>query len=155
MHGETIVTGSYGGTKLIKHLTCESYTTSYPLFNYDGSDSKSIRINASFEDDRLSSISLIYKLGYSNTEEIDKSEATNHAALNMSYQNDGLASDSYSAKYSKFKDGIQLSLYVTSDDIDNKALKYFILDGLTSVAYNREEIERIYIGKGLKCEMQN
>lgn len=151
LKGETVITGNYEGTEAQEHLICESNDTTYPLFNYDDSNSKSMKINTIFKNDELSSISLTYKLGYNSVEEIRQSEAFNHATLNTISQNEGLGPDAYNATYSKLKDGLQLSLYATSSDIDDKALKYFMLEDLNSKPYNQNEIINTYTKQGLKC----
>ncbi|MBQ2695118.1 hypothetical protein IJG04_00555, partial [Candidatus Saccharibacteria bacterium] len=138
--GQTTVTGGYDGLEAQEHLVCESKTTTYPLFSYDNSTSKSMKITATFRDDDLNSISLTYKLNYDDAEEIKKSEATNHGALNTTSQDEGLGPDAYEATYSKLKDGLQLSLYATGSEIDSRALKYFMLDSLTSTSYSQEKV---------------
>ena len=155
MQGKTTVVGDYSGTKTQARLICESTTTSYPLFNYDNSTGKSMKITATFEDDELNTISLIYKLNYNDAEEIKKSESVNHAALGVRSQDDGLGPDAYEAKYSKLKDGLQLSLYASKDDIDSRALEYFLLNDLISTPYNQEKVAKIYAKQGLKCEANN
>ena len=51
MHGQTTVSENNEGNKTIKHIVCESHTTPYSLFEYDESDNKSLKINATFEND--------------------------------------------------------------------------------------------------------
>ena len=155
MQDKLTITGDYVGTIKAEQLVCESEVTLYPLFNYDNSVSKSIKINASFESNELSSISLIYKLNYNSTEEISKSEAINHGALNTLSQNEGLGPDAYGAKYSKLGDGLQLSLYAVKNDIDDRALKYFMLENIDSTSYSQEKIAVAYTNKGLKCKIRN
>lgn len=156
IQGKTTVTDSYkSATETQGRLICESQTTTYPLFTYDSSTSKSMKITAIFKNNDLNSISLIYKLNYDNVEEITQSEASNHASLNLTTQKDGLGPDAYNATYGKLNDGLQLSLYATGGDIDDKALRYFMLENLTSVPYSKDKIAKIYTNQGLKCETDN
>ena len=153
MHGETTVTGVYDGAEVQYDLVCESGITAYPLFNYDNSYKKSLKINAIFKSNKISSISLIYKLFYDNQADIDKSESINHAALNLLSQGEGLGPDVYDAKFSKLTDGLQLSLYASGNNITEKALKYFMLSDLTA-PYTQEKTARVYANKGLDCEIK-
>lgn len=151
--GQTTVTSSTDSTTT-EHLSCESHTTPYPLFEYDESDSKSLKVNATFENDSLSSISLIYKLTYQDEDKLKLSEAKNHYALNHISQGEGLGPDAYNAKYSKGQDSIQLSLYANKSEIESKTLKYFMLNKLTSTPYTQNQIIKAYAAQGLKCEKQ-
>ena len=153
--GQTTVTGGYSGLEAQEHLVCESKTTTYPLFSYDNSNGKSMKITATFNDGEMSSIALTYKLNYDTAEEIKKSESSNHGALNTLSQDEGLGPDAYEATYSKLKDGLQLSLYATGSEIDRRSLKYFMLDSLTSTPYSQEKIAQAYANQGLKCEISN
>ena len=153
MHGETTVTGAYEGTEVQENLVCESKITAYPLFSYDHSSSKTLSVNAIFKAHKLTSISLLYKLNYNSQEEIEKSEAVNHGALNLLSQGEGLGPDAFAAKYSKLKDGMQLSLYASGSDINEKALKYFMLSDLTT-PYTQEKVAKVYAGQGLNCEIK-
>ena len=114
-----------------------------------------MKITATFNDGEMSSIALTYKLNYDTAEEIKKSESSNHGALNTLSQDEGLGPDAYEATYSKLKDGLQLSLYATGSEIDSRALKYFMLDSLTSTSYSQEKVAQAYASQGLKCEISN
>lgn len=152
-NGKTTIVNTYDNAKGRDSVVCESNITTYPLFSYDNSDSKTIKINAVFDSDRLISISLVYKLKYSNQSEIRKSESVNHGALNISLQNEGFNPDAFEAKYSKLEDGLQLSLFASGDEISSKALKYFMLDGLTP-SYTQEDFRDIYVSQGFNCEIR-
>lgn len=150
--GQTTVTGNYDGTDTQEKIVCESKITAYPLFTYDSSNGKSMKITGTFQDKELKTISLTYKLNYDDTEQVKQSEAANHGALNTLSQNEGLGPDAYEATYSKLKDGLQLSLYASGSEIDNRALKYFMLEDLTSKPYTMDQIAKVYANKGLNCK---
>lgn len=153
MYGKTTVTNIYGDEEERENLICESHITAYPLFSYDNSDSKTLKINVIFEADKIASISLIYKLNYNNEAETKKSESVNHGSLNTLSQNEGLGPDAFEAKYSKLSDGLQLSLFASGEEITTKALKYFMLEGLTP-SYTKEGVKEIYASQGLNCEVK-
>jgi len=155
MQGQTTISSGHDGTEVQERLACEAHTIAYPLFDYDNSDNKSIKINAVFVDDELNSISLIYKLYYGSSEEVNKSESVNHAALNIISQSEGLGPDVFEATYSKLRDGLQLSLYASKSEINDKTLKYFMLEDLDGISYSREKIMDVYANKGLKCKAVN
>lgn len=150
--GKTTVTGGYDGTAVQERLICESHITGYPLFTYDNSSSKVMKVTGTFQDDKLQSIALTYKLSYDSSDEIKKSESVNHGALGTLMQDEGLGVDAFQATYSKLKDGLQLSLYASGSEINDKALKYFMLEDLTSGSYSKDRITKIYASKGLDCQ---
>ena len=156
LNGNTTVTGEYEGTKKLETLVCESDTVSYSIFNYDSSDSKSLKINAAFEDDRLGSISLFYKLNYPNEEMAKKSESINHAAMNLSFYDDNMKTDDLSAKYSFIDNSLQMSIYARSNDFNEKSLRYFMLYNIYEVKnLTKEKMAKIYNEAGLDCEIKH
>lgn len=152
MQGETTITENDDGEQTAEKIICKSQEVSYPLFDYDNSDSKSMEVTATFRDDKLDSISLIYRLYYSDAKQIESSESINHAALNISSQGAGLGPDAYNAKYSKLKDSLQLSLYAEKDDINNKALPYFMLTKINVAPYTQDKVAKAYANQGFDCE---
>lgn len=154
LHGGTTVIENGGGDTTQERLVCKSTSTAYPLFTYDNSNGKSMEISATFKDKELETISLIYKLFYDDTKLINESESFNHAALNTLSQDEGLGPDAFDAKFSKLKDSLQLSLYVNSSNINNKSLKYFMLDSLNNKPYTQDMLSKAYTKQGFTCEAQ-
>lgn len=154
MNGKTTITGENEGTKVQEKIVCTSNDTAYPLFSYDNSDQKSIEVTATFQDDELDSIALIYKLYYSDAEMIEKSESVNHGELNILSQDEGFGPDAFNATYGKLKDALQLSLFAKKDDLNNKAMKYFMLSKLNMTPYTQEKITKLYNEQGLDCEIR-
>lgn len=153
IQGQTTVSGNFEGNGKAEYLTCESRTTPYSLFDYDDSDSKNLKITATFENDKLSGVSLIYKLKYNDAEKLDYSSARNHAAVNKISQKEGLGPDPYTAKYTKTEDTLQLTMMAQGEDITNKTLKYFMLKGQSSgTPYTQDKVSKMYAEQGLKCE---
>lgn len=152
LNGETTMTGEFEGQKNPETLFCESNETAYSIFAFDESDSKSLKVNAVFEDEKLNSISLIYKLNYSDKDTLSFSEARNHAEVNEHFKADGMNPDSLSAKYGIMSDGMQFSIYAKDDDISNTTLKYFMIINNTSTdQLTKEKLSKLYNKVGLNC----
>jgi len=153
IQGQTTVSGNFEGNDKAEYLTCESKITPYTLFNYDESDAKSLKVTATFSDDKLSGISLTYKLTYNDPEKLTLSEAKNHAAVNLKAQEEKLGADPYNAKYTKTEDTLQLTMTAEGEEITNKALKYFMLKSQSSgTPYTQDKVSKMYAEQGLKCE---
>ena len=151
--GQIVVSGDFPTPIATESITCESNSLAYPFFTYDNSSSGSTKINAIFQNDKLSSISLIYTLTYPDNSTAEKSRTENHAAMNISFQENQLPADALGATYSVNKNTFQLSLYVASNEFTSKSQKYFLLDNLN--INNRKTIKTIYEQKGFKCLENN
>ena len=155
--GETKTSGNNPANVTGQSLVCESDSIRYPITEYDNSQTKDFKIIANFYDDELSSISLTYALYYNNTEQINASEAFNHADMNISFSKDGLSADAFNAHYSKMEDSMKMTLYATKNDLTVVAAKYFMIN-----AHNKEdlpdkpsEFQKNYETRGLICEINN
>ena len=154
LNGKTVVTGEFDGNKVTETLVCESERVNYPFFKYDNSNSKSLKINAIFEDEKIGSISLFYKLNYSNEEMAKKSESVNHAAMSESFASDGMKFDDLNSKYSFLDNSLQMSLYAKNSELNEKSLRYFMLYNIYEVGnLTKEEMAKIYNNAGLDCEI--
>lgn len=155
LRGNTTYTGSFDDGKKTDTLVCQSDQVSYPIFNYDNSNSKSLKINAIFEDEKIGSISLFYKLNYSNGEMAKKSESVNHAAMSESFASDGMKFDDLNSKYSFLDNSLQISLYAKNSGLNEKSLRYFMLYNIYEVGnLTKEEMAKIYNNAGLDCEIK-
>ena len=155
--GKTTTTApSSEHTEFSKSVACESSSVDYPLFEYDSSNSKTLQINAVFKNDKLDSVSLMYKLVYDNKDLANKSESINHAAMNVSFGQNGLGADALGATYGKSKNNFQMSIYATDTDLNGQTLKYFMLDSDTEPEeYSQEKLAEAYNSQGLKCNIKN
>ena len=152
LNGETIVTGEFDGNKIVETLICESDKVVYTFFPFDESDSKYLKINAVFEDEKLDTISLMYKLNYGDEESLSFSEARNRAEMNKKFNNDEMKPDSLSAKYGIMSDGMQFSIYAKGDEISGKTLKYFMLNNIYDInRLDKEKMAKYYNNAGLDC----
>ena len=136
-------------TVKVESLSCESNEVPYPIFVFDDSTTRDLKILIRHEEGEVKSISLQYVLFYDDEEAATKSEAINHGAMNEAYSRDGLSPDSYSATYAGFADRLNFSIFVSEGDLDGLAKKYFMLDDLSS--YEISKIKEKYDTMGLSC----
>lgn len=151
MHGEVKIDGQYPEPKKSESITCEANGLSYPFFKYDNSNEKNITIRVAFNNDELDSISLVYMLYYSDDAKIVISEAENHGAMNLKFQSEGLGPDALEAKYARLSDGMKMSLYANSKNINDISSKYFYLENIER--YDLSSIQTLYQGLGFNCKL--
>ena len=146
-------TVSRGEVEISESVTCEGKGIVYPIFKYDGSKEKSIKINVLFDGEKLEKISLVYQLKYDDSKQIEQSSAENHAAMNKSFEADSLGADALGVRYSNLSDAMQMTLYAEAKALNGVTAKYFLLDGLNS--YTKENITKKYNNQGLDCVIKN
>lgn len=152
IQGQTTVTGGWPEVETTQSLVCENDNKTYPFFEYDESIKKNIKINAIFNDDKLSSIALRYILYYDTKTKITDSENINHTAMSQSFAESGLEFDALGSDYSKGSDLLQFGLYANAEKINNISAKYFMLSELDRAGeYTQSMVKRDYQNKGFKC----
>lgn len=134
-------------------IACDGEGMLYPFFDYDGSNSKMVKINAVFNDDELDTIALTVKLYYDDAGQIERSNTNNHAAMNKSFASDALGADSLDAHYSNLQDAMQMTLYARAKDLNGVTSKYFLADGISN--YSKDALTRYYNDRGLNCVVKN
>ncbi len=147
MQGKTTSIDPGSEVTTTESITCESTTTKYPILS--GGTLSNLKINAIFNNDKLHTISLTYKLNYGNNEAAKQGSATNHAAMNKSFSKDNLEPDSFDATYSILEDTFQMTLYAEAREINAISAKYFLLED--SSKYTKEILTKTYNEKGLNC----
>lgn len=154
MHGSTITNDNDTASIKTNALNCESNTTDYPIFAYDNSSSKKVKINLIFSENALKTVAMDYLLSYNNESEIIASEAHNHAAMNLNFYANGLNSDEFSAKYTKLVNGMRMNLYAKGTDINKTTAKYFLieLDDNENVPENLSGYKMNYEKQGFNCK---
>ncbi|MBQ7202184.1 hypothetical protein IJS18_02240 [Candidatus Saccharibacteria bacterium] len=160
MRGTTTTSGGYPNPESTKSLSCNSDTFVYPFFKYDNSTKKNTTITATFENEKMNRISLTYTLFYPTKEEVVKSEAENHAAMNISFSNAGLGPDSFGANYKELvSDPSALALAMTmttlADNIRDVGAKYFMLEDIENKDYTLNDVRSTYRSAGFRCEVNN
>lgn len=133
----------------IESLNCESDEMLYPLFLFDDSKAKNLKILITYKNDEVKTVSLKYVLFYDDEEMVRKSEAINHGAMNEEFGRDRLVPDSYSATYASFVDKLNFSIFASEEDLNEVAKKYFMLDEVSS--YEIAKVREKYDTIGLNC----
>lgn len=154
LKGQTAVTGQNGSIVSSESLVCESENQNYQFLSYDYATRKTTKISALFNNNELSSISLIYTLYYSDSELIETSRTVNSAQLNVFYSKDGLSANSFFKSVSSNDATVIISLYTDKTNFNNKTSKYFMADGLDKKS-NPENFKKLYIEKGFACKDNN
>lgn len=156
LNGETWVNGSWEGIKVTETVTCESDAVAYPIFSYNNADGRLLRIVATFTNKTLDNISLMYQLKYSNTTLAEKSDAENQAAMNISFGNNGFHAYAFNTKFSNINGVFQMTLYAKSEELNDNALKYFLLDDLQDAGrITQDSVMEVHAGNGFNCVYKN
>lgn len=154
MHGNIVTTNNEITSISSRLLSCVSDEVPYPVFTYDNSDKKELKVDLIFAGDRLKTIALNYTLYYGSKEAIMSSEAVNHADMNLSFYGNGLGSDALNAKYTKLSDGLRFSLYAHGVDVNAAIARYFMLsriDDNDDLPNIMEWYQKKYEEQGLVC----
>lgn len=150
LNGNTTISDSTRTDIVTDSLSCEASGVEYPIFTIDKSDKKNFKINMLFSDKKLDSLSLIYRLYYSNDDDISNSEVTNHIDMNKSFDDNGLSPDSFGAVYAILDDSMQMTLNASRKQINGSTAKYFLLEDV--VNYSEDNLKNHYESKGFKCK---
>ncbi len=137
----------------LSSLTCESNEYIYPFFTFDESVKSELRIIAIFGDNEFKTISLQQTLYYDDDESVAASEAVNHAAINISFGDNGLEADALGANFANTQGGMRFGLYETREKIEDEYMQYFLLD--EAGGYDYEHVKRAYEELGMTCEGAN
>jgi len=128
MAGTTKTIGENPVDVTTKTINCQSKTIEYPFFAYDGSSGKNLNIRAEFRNDQIEVLSLKYTLFYNDARSVMDSENRNRAAMNRNLSKDGLEIEEYNAHYIATDSYFRMELYATTDELNDKAMRYFMLD---------------------------
>lgn len=150
LKGEVTTSGNWPEPETTESLSCEIIGLDYPFFEFNNSTKETTEINAVFKDDELDTISLVQKLFYDNVDSITKSEAINHASMNLSFADSNLDADAFKANYAKLSDNLKMSLFAERKELNNLSAKYFLLDEAHG-QYDRPVVETLYTTKGFSC----
>ena len=154
LRGETSFTSDNSDVETILYLTCDANNIQYPFFVDNTAKNRTIKINTTFSESGLSTISLIYRQEYSSNVLAEKDIVSEHIAMNEQFGRDSLKADSLGATYSVLDNIVQLGLYANSREINSTTARYFMLDGLMGV-YNRDAVAELYNSKGFDCLINN
>lgn len=155
LRGETVTFGNNPDPETSSSLSCGSIGFDYPFFSFSEAKKRTIETRAIFNGGDLDTITLTYTLDYDDPETIEKSEASNHATMNILYAKDDLPPDAFDTKYSQLSDSLKFSMSADSSTISKgKAKKYFLLEDIGDAPYRLETLKKAYQQKGLKCEQK-
>lgn len=154
LRGETTVTGGWTESVETVALSCEGNDVNYPIFS---SETKgSVKINAIFGDDKIDTISLIWRAQYENDQARVEGQVKASRAMEEAFVAVGMAIDSLDAVYSGLDDDVfQMSLYGKHKDLDNRTYKFFMLSELTNGEYSLDMVKRVYKNKSLNCVVKD
>lgn len=150
LQGNTTISDEGGDVDITESITCSSDDFTYPFFKHNEANGSSIKINAIFDDSKLDTISLTYKLEYDEEEQAKQVSAINHASLNGHFKDDSLGADALGAHYSVTKGTMQLNLHAEASDITGITSKYFMIDN-TSGNHSKDTLIKMFNNKGLNC----
>ena len=154
LKGQTNVSGQNNGIISNKFLICESENRDYQFLSYDKAYKKTARVSALFNNDKISSISLLYTLYYSDAEVIETSKAVNSAQLNVFYGKDSLPANAFSKSVSSDSEKVTISLYANRNDFDNRTSKYFMVNDLSKNS-DFDTFKDAYVRQGFICRENN
>ncbi|MBR3248740.1 hypothetical protein IKF89_01785 [Candidatus Saccharibacteria bacterium] len=153
MQGETKTSGDWPELETSESLSCEVEGLAYPLFKYDNSDRKTTKVSMVLNNGKLRTISLVYQLYYSDSSKIERSEAENHAAMNLRMQDEGLGPDALGMNFARLADSMKMSLYADASALNGGTVKYFELDNVSK--YDLGTLRTAYEQKGFGCVAKN
>lgn len=142
-----------GETKVVG-LVCKDTTQVHPALVKVPMLSHNNTITANFQNDRLSSISLVYEGNYETPEKAKTAEtfATVESSLILTKKY-GERDDIFSSDASS--NGTKMQMVQTARDIskiNTNTVTYFLLDEGTSIARTLDGLKKQYEAKGFSCE---
>lgn len=152
--GKIVITNTDQTSIKSSSLTCISGDIKYPFFEYDNSTKKQLKIIASFFDNSLKVITLNYELNYDDVNEINRSEAQNHAAMNISFGKNGFSTDAFNANYTKMSDSFRFSLFTEGSNINSNSGRYFMMN-TEELPTTLQQYKTFYSGVGFRCVIED
>ena len=153
-NGDVKVFGKYPDDVAGSSLICESSSAIYPFFVLDESSTKHTTISLSFYDDALNAITLEHRLYYDNYNKIISSEAHNHAAMNISFGENGFGVDALNARYDKLSDSLRFTIYGGMSDLIGASRNYFLLSNYSiSTNTTMNDFKNFYESQSFVCDI--
>lgn len=150
LQGKTKYSDSKGSTIKTQSITCASDNVVYPFQTASGGGA--IKIHIVLNDDKLKSISLVYRLYYSDSSAIEQETTRLNADMNRAFGENGLGVDALGVTYSPLADSVQMTLYTERKSLNSDSAKFFLLEE-SSGDYTKDKILRIYGDKNLNCAL--
>lgn len=157
MKGESTGDVNIGGEAKVTGLTCKDAISVHPATVSVQADSHANTITASFQDDKLSSISLLYEGNYGTEKAAESAEAFARSDYNeILIKKYGEKIDIFSSNFSV--NGVKMQIVQTARDIsriNKNTVTYFLLDQGTDIAKSLDGLKKQYEAKGFACEESN
>lgn len=150
LKGETKTTGEWTGAETTKSLSCKADNLPYPVYETGNVLNSTTQVNATFDSDKINSISLLYKASYTSAKIAKAENDALTAAMNINFGKNGMEAFSLNATFNVNDNTTQMSLYANQPDLNDNSVKYFMLDDLPSKI---DDYQKAYQAKGFKCEM--
>lgn len=150
MKGEVKTTGNYPDDVTPETLKCVGKNIPYFIYKKTDSPNTEIDINAIFTGGKINSISLVHRSKHNDADAADMAMRKITGDMNYSFADSGLKQFALNATYTVDDKVAQMALYATSNDLDDKSIKYFMLDNLPE---NLTGYKRGYISQGFTCEV--
>ena len=155
MRGKETGNVTIGGEAKVIGLVCKDTTLMHPALESKSVSSHTNTITANFQDDKLSSISLLYEGDYGSEQMAEEAESFAKADYNLTLTNKyGESDDIFSVNFST--DEPKMQMVQTARDIskiNSKTITYFLLDQGTSIAKSLDGLKKQYEAKGFTCEI--
>lgn len=148
--GNTSIKNNVTSVEETQSLKCESDEVKYALLDGEIGDKGSIKINAVFNDDKLSVVSLEYKMYFDDRKSVDQDEARTRVIMNRRFADDGLPADALGVNYTRLDDAMQLNLYAKVNELNSSTVRYFMLEDAGG-HYSYNSVKKVYADLGLKC----
>lgn len=150
LSGNSTGSSTGGIVDTTQSLTCTSEEIAYPPSGQNDSTGKAIKIIATFDDSKLDTISLTYRVAYESESSANQGATDLRIAVNKNFAEDSLGVDSLGITYSTIKNVAQLNLYAKAKEINSTSEKYFMLDGANG-SFKQDNLAKIYSDKGFNC----
>lgn len=150
LRGETTVINNETETERRITVSCEIAGLEYPFFRYDNSIKKTTKVAFLFSNEKFKTISLSQAMYYDDGDLVKNSEAQNHAAMGISFGENGLDANALSSAYSMQADKMVMTLYATENDFNINTSKYFLAQGYSSKS-TVDGLKKNYAAQGFTC----
>lgn len=154
MGGEATGDLKISGEAKVTGLICKDTTSIHPALMSKPAEEYTNTITANFQDDKLSSISLVYEGDYGTKSRAEEGEAFARADYNLTLtEKYGKSKDIFSFNFSV--NGAKLQMTQATRDIskiDSNTVSYFLLDRGTNMAKTLDGLKKQYEAKGFSCE---
>lgn len=156
LRGKTTTSGKYPEDVRNESFTCEGDGVAYQILGELPNTKKNLKISGIFKGgESLKSLSIIYTLYYDNYDEVVASEAVRHADMNFALSAAGFSPSKFNYKFSRFDSYLTLQLYATTNDIDEIAAPFLMIDTNDELKVDVATLDEYvsnYEAKGLSCK---